>query len=81
MVPESDRTLPEDQHAEYELVVEGYIDPSRSAWFEGMSLHPQAGGRTLITGPVTDQAALFALVSRIRDFGLRLVSINRKSYD
>jgi hypothetical protein len=65
---------------EVQIVVEGRLDPRRSSWFEGLTLTPQPDGGTLITGLVPDQSALYALISRIRDLGLRLVSINRSKH-
>lgn len=34
------------------------------------------GGETILTGRITDQAALFGLLFRIRDLGIPLLSIN-----
>jgi hypothetical protein len=34
-------------------------------------------GEALLTGPVTDQAALHGLLKKVRDSGLPLVSVNR----
>ena len=31
---------------------------------------------TVLSGPVTDRAALFGILSRIRDLGLTLISVN-----
>ncbi len=59
-----------------EIVVDGRLDSRRSGWFEGMTLHSQPDGTTRITGSVADQAALFGLISRIRDLGLKLISVN-----
>ena len=59
-----------------EIVVDGRLDPRRSGWFEGMTLTSQPDGATRITGTVADQAALYGLISRIRDLGLKLISVN-----
>ncbi len=72
------RTLPIEPF-EIVIIVEGHLDPRRSGWFEGMSLTSQPDGTTCIRGKVTDQPALFALIARIRDLGLKLVSVNRVS--
>lgn len=61
---------------EIEIVVEGHLVPNRAGWFEGMALTRLPGGETRIAGRVADQTALFALISRIRDLGLRLISVN-----
>ena len=54
-----------------EIVVDGRLDPRRSGWFEGMTLISLPDGTTRITGYVPDQAALYGLISRIRDLGLQ----------
>ena len=67
----------------YELRVEGRLEPRSAAWFEGMTLvvdegeGADRGTQTIVRGSVRDQAALFGLVSRIRDLGLTLVSVHR----
>jgi len=38
---------------------------------------PEANGDTTLTGPVTDQAALHGLISRIRDLGITLIAVER----
>ena len=44
-------------------------------WFEGLTVIPEEGGYTLLTGTLTDQAALLGLLKRVSDVGLPLVSI------
>ena len=59
----------------YEIKIKGHLDPCWSAWFDGMSVIPQASGETLLTGPVRDQAALHGMLVKIRDMGLVLLSV------
>jgi hypothetical protein len=59
-----------------EIVVRGHLNPQRTGWFEGYTLTSRADGTTHIFGPVADQSALYALISRIRDLGLTLISVN-----
>lgn len=66
-----------NQPFEIEILVEGHLDSRRSGWFEGMTLTSQPDGTTRITGLLPDQSSLFALISRIRDLGLKLISVNR----
>jgi hypothetical protein len=68
---------PIEPPATYEIVVEGVLDPSWSAWFEGLRVTGEAGGRTVIAGPVTDQAALHGLLAKVRDLNLPLLSVRR----
>jgi hypothetical protein len=59
----------------YEITVQGVLDPRWSAWFDGMQLTSDAAGRTTISGPVADQAALHGLLTRIRDLSLTLLDV------
>lgn len=61
----------------YEIRVQGHIGDSWSSWFEGLSLHHEENGETVLYGPLADQAALHGILIRIRDLGLPLVSVNR----
>jgi hypothetical protein len=60
----------------YEIRVEGVLDSRWSSWFEDLQVTSE-GGRTLIAGPVPDQAALHGLLARIRDLNLPLISVQR----
>jgi hypothetical protein len=62
----------------YEIHVESQIDPSWSEWLEGMSIVPLPNGQTVLSGPVSDQAALHGLLNRIRDLNLILLYVEKK---
>jgi hypothetical protein len=62
--------------AHYELRVHGVLEPRWSAWFEGLRVTSD-DRETIIAGPVTDQAALHGLLTKIRDLGLPLLSVHR----
>lgn len=47
-----------------------------SDWFEGMKISLGEDGNTLISGSVVDQAALYALLKKVHQIGLQLISIN-----
>ena len=66
-----------EKQAVYQIRVKGNLDKKWSDWFDGFTITPQADDETLLTGPVADQAALHGLLSKIRDLGLPLVSVNR----
>ena len=55
--------------------VKGQIDTHWSSWFEGLAIE-HSEGETLITGKVADDAALYGLLSRLRDLGLPLLSVD-----
>ncbi len=68
------------EHAEgrlYEIRVHGHLDDRWTGWFEGFTLTLEQNGDTLISGQVTDQAALFGLLRKVRDTGMPLVSVQR----
>jgi hypothetical protein len=59
----------------YELVIRGEIGDRFGRLLEGMRLQ-RGAGRTVITGPVRDQAHLHGLIAQIEELGLELVSVN-----
>jgi hypothetical protein len=61
----------------YEIVVQGHLDARWARWFEGMTLTHNDDGTTCIHGPIEDQAALHARLSRIRDLGIELIKVQK----
>lgn len=59
----------------YQIRIKGYLDPKWRVWFEGLTLTLEENGDTLLTGPVTDQAALHGLLRKVRDLGMPLISV------
>ncbi len=63
----------------FEIKVSGRLSQELAEWF-GLAPHTettQAGSTvTTLSGPVSDQAALFGILNRIRDLGLKLISVN-----
>jgi hypothetical protein len=69
----------------YHIRVAGHLSKSWAARFEGLSMRHEPVGETVLSG-MLDQAALHGVLMRIRDLGLKLVSVNRmgatgSSYD
>ena len=64
-----------------EIRVEGRIDKTWSEWFEGFTLTYTEQNETLINGEVPDQAALYGMITKLRDLGLTLVSVTSKDLD
>jgi len=63
----------------YEIRVEGCLTEKWAEWLEGLTLTLE-NGETLISGPVTDQAALFGLLKKVRDLGMPLLSLNQIAF-
>ena len=70
-----------DDPERYEIRITGHLDARWAAMFDGLALSHEAEGTTLLTGLVTDQAALHGLLQRVRDLGVPLVSVNRAGPD
>jgi hypothetical protein len=58
-----------------EIHFKGCINPRWSEWFAGLSNEPSGPDETILRGLVRDQAALYGIIARFRDLGLRLVSV------
>ena len=61
----------------YEIRVEGHLGDSWSPWFEGMAIHHEESGETVLSGALVDQTALHGVLIKIRDLGLPLVTVKR----
>ena len=63
----------------YQIQVRGHLDARWEAMFAGFSINHQVtpAGQpiTVITGQVADQSALYGLISRLRNLGVDLISI------
>ena len=69
------------QQASYQIEVVGHLDVNKATWFEDLTLANEFGEDgtpiTIMTGEVQDQAALHGLLTKIRDLGLPLLSVDR----
>ena len=66
-----------DRPGVYEIVVKGKLDSRWSRWFADLQIIPQPNSNTLLTGPIADQSALYSVISRMRDLGIVLISVQR----
>jgi hypothetical protein len=53
-----------------------HLDVCWLTWFEGLLVNYLPEGETRVTGIVTDQAALFGLLNKIRDLNVKVVTFN-----
>ncbi|MCX6032215.1 MAG: hypothetical protein NT169_23340 [Chloroflexi bacterium] len=58
-----------------EIRVKGRIDERWSEWLDGLAITHTAQDETVLAGPILDQAALYGLMSKLRDLGLALTSV------
>jgi hypothetical protein len=60
----------------YEIRLKGHLEARWVQWFEGLTITLEDNGNTLLSGPLTDQAALHGILKKVRDLGLTLLSVN-----
>ena len=59
-----------------EIRLEGYLDKKWLDWLAGVTIVHTTQNQTLLTGLVHDQAALYGLILKLRDLGVKLVSVS-----
>ena len=60
----------------YRIVLRGRLSERFESAFEGMALE-HGPNQTVLTGEVRDQAQLYGLLDRLRDFGIELVAVEQ----
>jgi hypothetical protein len=58
----------------YRVTIRGKVSERLASAFAGMRIEP-GEGTTMLVGEIQDQAALYGLLNRLRDFGLELVRL------
>jgi hypothetical protein len=59
----------------YHIHIQGHLDSQWADYFEAMTLTHNPDGTTILAGPVVDSTALYGLLDKLRDLGLRLISV------
>ena len=65
----------------YCIRIRGHLDAAWSAWFDGLAITQEDDGTTTLEGALVDQAALYGLLSRLRDLGATLLAVERRAVD
>jgi hypothetical protein len=71
MSPPSQRQAPSG----YQVRVDGHLDQHWSSWFGDFTVTHEGDRITSLTGAVADQAELHGLLTKIRDLGVTLISV------
>lgn len=58
-----------------EMRIKGRMDENWSKWFNDFQVTYSEADETILTGMVPDQAALYGLISKLRDLGIQLLAI------
>jgi hypothetical protein len=59
-----------------EIRFKGRLRQQWSDWFDGLTISQSDPDETVLSGLLPDQAALYGLISRLRDLGLELTSVS-----
>ncbi|HET8844505.1 MAG TPA: hypothetical protein VFN35_23755 [Ktedonobacteraceae bacterium] len=59
----------------YHIRVKAHLDPSWQDWFEGLQIVQELPGTSLLSGDISDQAALYGILLKMRHLGLTLLSL------
>ena len=58
-----------------EIQIEGHLDEHWAEWFDGFDFAYTDTGDTLLTGWVADQSGLYGAMAKLRDLGVKLISV------
>ncbi len=58
----------------YRITLRGRLSKRFATTFDGMTLEP-GPDQTVLVGDVRDQAHLYGLLDRLRDFGIELIAV------
>lgn len=64
-----------------EIRVEGRLDPSWTEWLGGLTVTHVEESETVLAGCVKDQAGLYGLIAKLRDIGMKLISVQSSAAD
>jgi hypothetical protein len=62
-----------------EIRVEGHLDPTWAEWLDGFTLVHIQQNETLLVGEMRDQAALYGIIAKLRDLGVKLAAIKAEA--
>ncbi len=70
-----------EQPMTYQIRIQGQLDRSWSEWLGGLAIISEVPGETLLTGFITDQAALHGILDQLYAMNLPLISLSRVEKD
>ena len=64
-----------------EIRIKGHINQQWSEWLGGLTITLSDPDETVLSGIVADQAALYGIISRLRDLGMQLFSMRTEEIE
>jgi len=59
-----------------EIRIKEHLDRNWAEWLDDFTITHTEQDETILTGSIPDQAALYGLMAKLRDLGVKLISIN-----
>ncbi len=56
--------------------IAGHLDQTWAEWLDDFTISHTELDETVLTGSVEDQAALYGVMAKLRDLGVKLISVN-----
>ncbi len=69
--------LPQPYGRVYEITVRGQLTDDWSDWFDGLQMTTSAGGDTVLSGMIVDQAALMGVLNKLNRLNVTLLSLRQ----
>ena len=76
-VTDVDEEVGKHERAWYVVCVRGGMVVDWPRWFPGFSVTVDPDGNTVLSGQVVDRSAFYGLMSRVRDLGLTVISVEQ----
>lgn len=61
----------------YQITVRGHLADDWSDWFDGLQMTNSAGGDTVLSGMIVDQAALMGVLNKLNRLNVTLLSLSQ----
>ena len=58
------------------IKVREHLDEQWAEWLDGFTITHTQQNETILSGPITDQSALYGLMGKLRDLGVVLLSVD-----
>ena len=60
------------------IKIDGCLDEKWVEWLDGFKITHTPQNETILAGRVKDQAALYGMIAKLRDLGLKLISVSSR---
>lgn len=64
------------KHTCFHIKIKGHLEAQSQDWFDDLTITLTEDGDTILSGAITDQAALHGVLKKISNLGLTLISVN-----